>query len=194
MSATRSLFGGIDAWLSKPASLLDDWWRAVSPGRRTELVLSGDGVVVRVVSGARGVRASEEIILSGDGDGSAASDRRLADVATGRRVALHLPSSWVIERHLELPLQAASHLPGIVASRLNALSPLPRNEVLHGHRVTGTDRQAGRMNVALAIVPRSKVGGALAALARVSPREIELRAPLGGDQSITRVSGQGGSG
>jgi hypothetical protein len=184
---------GFNAWLSRPASLLDDWWRAIRPGRRAELALSGDGRTLRVVSGPGAGRTSEELVLSGDGEGPLAANQRLSELAPGRRVSVFLPPAWIIERRIELPLEAAGHLPGIVASRLNALSPLPREEVLHGHRIVASDRNTGRMNVALAILPRAKAKGIQDALSRAGAREIELRAPLADGETITLAAGQGGA-
>src|SRR5690606_23116972 len=49
----------------------------------------------------------------------------LRSAVNGKTVQLGVPASWVIARRVELPMEAASHLEGIIASRMGVLSPLP---------------------------------------------------------------------
>lgn len=191
MATSGLLLGGFDAWLSKPASLLDDWVRALRPRRRVELSASADGASIQAMP-ARGGRPAAEFPLK-DADateGSAAI--RLKEVVAGRRVRVLIPSAWIVERNIELPLEAASHLTGIVASRLSALSPVPPAEALHGYRVSTTDRGTQKIQVSVAIVPKARLSVLLGLLAAANPREIELRAMLAGDVEITLMSSRGG--
>lgn len=189
MAASGTLFGGLDGWLFKPASLLDEWARALRPRRRVELSVSTDGANLLAMP-ARGGRPAAEFPLKGtDTSGTAA---RLKEMIAGRRVRILVPSTWIVERSIELPLEAASHLTGIVASRLSALSPVPPAEALHGYRVSQTDRVRQKIEVSVAIVPKVRLAGLLGLLAAANPREIDLRAMLADGGEITLMSSRGG--
>lgn len=191
MATSGTLLGGLDAWLSKPASLLDEWARALRPRRRVELSVSADGAHLLVMP-ARGGRPAAELPLKGTDDARSDTATRLAEAVAGRRVRVLIPSAWIVERSIDLPLEAASHLAGIVASRLSALSPVPPAEALHGYRVDTSDRGSQKMKVSVAIVPKARLSVLLGLLAAARPREIDLRARLAGGEEITLLSSSSG--
>lgn len=193
MSAVAGTIGRIDAWLDKPATLIADWWRALRPRRRLEASVSADGQTLFLLPAGGGSPTAELPLLPQGAEAGSVADR-LSQASSGRPVAVTLPAAWIVERRIELPLEAASHLSGIVVSRLNALSPLPQSEILHGHLVTHTDSASGRLHVTVAIVPRSRLATLLGLLAKAAPREIELRAPLADGRTITLMSGQTAAG
>ena len=124
MSAVAGTIGRIDAWLDKPATLIADWWRALRPRRRLEASVSADGTTLFLLPAGGGSPTAELPLLPQGAEAGSVADR-LSQASSGRPVAVTLPAAWIVERRIELPLEAASHLSGIVVSRLNALSPLP---------------------------------------------------------------------
>src|SRR5690606_31576326 len=117
---------------------------------------------------------------------------RLAALARDCAVSVVVPASWVIERRIELPLEAAGHVDGVVATRLAALSPLPPPDTLSGHRILDVDRASGRMPVAVAILPRSRLRPVLDLVAATEARDVGVQAPLG-EEFITLMPRRAGT-
>lgn len=179
-----------DAWLDGPASLVGDAMRALNPGKRLTLKLAPDGRSAEIVQ----AQAARETVLSvplGEKD-DAETRARFAAMARDCAVSVVAPADWIIERRIELPLEAAGHVDGVVATRLSALSPLPPSETLSGHRVLDADRASGKMIVAVAILPKARIRPVLDLIAGTEAREIDVQAPLG-DEIITLMPRRAGS-
>lgn len=180
-------------WIDGPASLIGERWESMRPGARVAVELGGNGHVLTVRGGRRG--PVQEFTLPIDDMDDPAASRRIAQVLMGRGVSLAVPASWLIARRIELPLEAAGHLDGIVASRISSLSPLPASETVHGHRVAKVDRDARRMEVAIAILPRARLNDALAAMEAAGARDVALEVDIAGGEPVRidprRVRGAG---
>ena len=172
-SRLNAAIRGMDDWIAGPASLLDEFARAKS-GSRVAARIADDGSALEVRPAASRKPAAPVLIpISPDTQVPAA----LRTAVNGKVVHLDIPDSWVIARRIELPLEAASHVEGIVTSRIGALSPLPASDIYFGHRVLRISREARQMTVAVAIVARSRVAAALACLNVAEARQVVISAP-----------------
>lgn len=193
-----------DAWLDGPASFIGEAMRAWNPGRRLTLKLAPDGSSAEIAAMRPGRETALSIALHGAnnagaddagadeaGADDAGARARLAALARDCALSVVVPAGWVIERRIELPLEAAGHVDGVVATRLAALSPLPPAETLSGHRVLDVDRASGRMTVAVAILPKARLRPVLDLVAGIEAREVAVQAPLG-DGFITLMPGRAG--
>ena len=182
-SPFTAVIRGMDDWIAGPASLLDELSR-VKSGSRVIGSVADDGseLEIRPVSG-RKPSAPLSMPISEDAQPSAA----FRSAVNGKTVHLGIPASWVIARRIELPMEAVSHLDGIVASRMGALSPLPVSDIYFGHKVLEIAREARQVTVAVAVVPRSRVAAALACLNVTEARQVLISAPLpeGGDVTVS---------
>ncbi len=61
---------------------------------------------------------------------------------------------------------------------MGALSPLPASDIHFGHRVLSIDRDARQITLAVAIVPKARVAGALAFLTQAEARQVVISAPF----------------
>lgn len=178
-----------DAWLDGPASLVGEALRALNPGTRLTLKLAPDGRSAEIVQRQKSRETAFSIPLDGADDAGARA--RLAALARDCAVSVMVPAGWIIERRIELPLEAASHVDGVVANRLAALSPLPPSDTLSGHRILDVDRASGRMAVAVAILPKARIRPVLDLVAGTEAREVGIEAPLG-EEVITLMPGRAG--
>ncbi|HWK15095.1 MAG TPA: hypothetical protein VNS02_11920 [Rhizobiaceae bacterium] len=178
-----------DGWIDGPAALVAEMARAGRPGRAVSLALTGDGGTVSV-RGGQAKAASLTLPLHAD---AADSKARIAALVEGRSVTITVPAAWTIERRLELPLEAASHVDGIVASRLSALSPIPPAEVLFGHHVAEVDRTARKLRLEVSILPRARIAGLLDWVAVGKAREVEIVASGAGGKPVVLMPRRLGS-
>src|SRR5690606_16954760 len=88
---------------------------------------------------------------------------------------------------------AASHVVGIVASRLSALSPIPPAEVLYGHHVAEVDRGARRLRLIVSILPRMRIADLLALVTAGKAREVEIVAAGAGGKPVVLMPRRMGS-
>jgi len=174
---------GMDDWLAGPASLLDELAR-VKSGSLVIGSVADDGNVLEIKpASGRKPSAPLSMPISEDAQPPAA----LRSAVNGKTVQLGVPASWVIARRVELPMEAAGHLEGIIASRMGVLSPLPVSDIYFGHKVLEIDREARQMTVAVAIIPRSRAAAALVCLNVIDARQVLISAPFpeGGDVTVS---------
>ena len=172
----------MDDWIAGPAALLDEVWRS-APGTALSATVSGDGQTLMVSpSGGRKPAAPVTISLAADRDAKVQSN--LSALAKGKAVVLNIPGSWVIARKIELPIEAASHVDGIVTTRISALSPLGPSDIYYGHRILSASREAKQLTVAVAIVPKARVAAALESLAGAEARQVDIAAPFPDADSV----------
>jgi hypothetical protein len=165
---------GMDDWIAGPASLLDELARIKSSSRVVARV-AGDGDALEIEP-ATSRRPSAPLLIPISPDGQAPSALRPA--VNGKTVHLGIPANWVIARRIELPMEAASHVGGIVSSRMGSLSPLPASDIHFGHSVLGISHETRQITVAVAIVARSRVAAALACLNAAEARQVVISAPF----------------
>jgi len=113
-----------------------------------------------------------------------ASDRQRRRVAntlakakrSGTQVVLRLPSSGVLERHLELPAVADADLRRALYFEIDRQTPFRPEETYFDYKVTGRNSERKRLNVDLTIIPRKVVEDAVANVDGVdlSPDFVEL--------------------
>lgn len=172
----------LDRWIEGPASLLRAWWSALRPSQRARARISDDGTALILSSGKPG--AASHTLVSLDPAAETQARATLRTLPASQSAALVIPRSWVIERHIDLPLEAASHIDGIVASRVSSLSPVPAHETIFGHRVEAVDRTSRKLSVGIAIVPRQRVTRPLEILESAAWRDVTVEAPFGEDGHI----------
>lgn len=171
---------GVDDWIAGPASLLDELVRAKS-GSRVVARVADDGSALEIEP-ATSRKPSAPLLIPISPDTRAPAALRTA--VNGKTIHLGIPAGWVIARRIELPIEAASHVEGIVTSRMGALSPLPASDIHFGHRILGISREARQITVAVAIVPGSRVAGALACLNVAEARQVVISAPFPDNDAV----------
>ncbi|WP_442582160.1 PilN domain-containing protein [Mesorhizobium sp. ASY16-5R] len=165
---------GMDDWIAGPASLLDELARVKSSSRVVARV-ADDGSALEIAPATSRKPAAPLLIPISPEEQTPAA---LRTAVNGKVVHLDIPASWVIARRIELPIEAASHVEGIVTSRMGALSPLPASDIHFGHSVLGISRETRQITVAVAIVARSRVAAALACLNAAEARQVVISAPF----------------
>ncbi|MCO4318900.1 PilN domain-containing protein [Phyllobacterium sp. 21LDTY02-6] len=173
-SPFTAVIRGMDDWIAGPASLLDELARVKSSSRVVARVTDDESALEIEPATSRKPTAALSIPISPDGQAPAA----LRTAVNGKTVHLGIPASWMIARRVELPMEAASHVEGIVTSRMGALSPLPASDIYFGHRILGISHEARQITVAVAIVAKSRVAAALACLNAAEARQVVISAPL----------------
>ncbi|MEX0404343.1 PilN domain-containing protein [Aquibium sp. LZ166] len=175
-----------DDWLDGPASLISDSMGSGLRGKRAHIEIDPDGKTLNLLGGsARSTAVAVRLGEAGDAE-------TLASAVKGRNVVLGVPDQWLIRRRIELPLEAADHMDGIVASRMSSLSPLPPGESYSGHRIAEIDRVAKRLVASIAIVGRSRLAPVLEQIERAQPRGITVEAPAAGSGGAIQLTGRAG--
>lgn len=174
----------LDNWLEGPASLIAERWHAGRAGAGVQAHMAEDGRTVYLRASRKAV-ASEVPVSLGPADAAQQHIALLSPLVRGRRVELSAARAWVIERRIELPLEAGGHLDGIVASRIAALSPLPVQDTLYGHRVAGSDDAAKRIGVDIVLLPKVRVARALDLIEAAGARHTEVVAHTAQGTPIT---------
>lgn len=183
----RSSFGAalraLDGWIDGPATLINERWHAMRPGDRVVARIAEDGRSVTLSSDGKGTTSQSLVPLEPQQEAQARA--ALGTMLAERDVTIVVPQPWVIERRVELPLEAAGHIEGIVASRVSSLSPIPPHETLFGHRVMNVDRAAKKLSVGIVILPKSRIARTLDIIEGVKWREVTVEAPFGEGDHIT---------
>ena len=154
------------------------WWsqlRGLLPARFAQADLYGDAVIAEVRPGDADVtfvqrRKGREAALAAGQGGKAA--------AGARRMLLRAPGGAVLERRLALPAATLPELDRVLSYEIERISPFSAAEVAWAYEVEG--REGERIQLALALLPRTAVAAAVAGLreAGASPRAV--LAPKGG--------------
>ncbi|MGK9055560.1 PilN domain-containing protein [Neorhizobium petrolearium] len=163
---------GMDDWISGPASLLDELARVKSGSRVVARIADDLSALEIEPANSRKRSAPLSFPISPDMQAPAG----LRTVVNGKTVYLEIPATWIIARRIELPLEAASHVEGIVTSRIGVLSPLPASEIYFGYKVRGVSRETRQLTVAVAIVQRLRVAAALTCLNLAEARQVVISA------------------
>ena len=188
LGTAATLARRFDGWIDGPAALAVELTRAGRRGQAVAVTFADDGGV----SIGDGQRKSQPVILS-TRSGGLETPAAIAAAVEGKAVTISVPNAWIIRRSLELPLEAAVHVDGIVASRLSALSPIPPADVLFGHHVTEIDRAARKLHVEVLILPRARIAKMLEWVVAGKAREVEIVAPGLADRPVTLMPKRMGS-
>ncbi len=94
----------------------------------------------------------------------------------GTVTVLRLGAADVLAKSVSLPLAAERELDQVLAFEMDRETPFKADELYWNHRITTTDRQTGRLSVALSLIPKAKLDPLLADLAAVGirPRRVEI--------------------
>ena len=111
---------------------------------------------------------------------------RVARAARRNIVVLRLPSRYLLERQLTLPLATASDLRGVLGYEIDRLTPFSASEVAWAHRIEATDPATDQVRVGLAMVARGMIRPILAELAQAGlvPQRVEIANGAGAIRSI----------
>ncbi len=183
---TRSGYGGefmrggiapgwnrLSRWLDGPASLVAERLGSSRKGASVRARVSEDAEVVHIRPAGKHGRETAISLSSPE-----TATGELAPLVRGKAVEIAASRAWLIERRIDLPLEAGDHLDGIVASRIGTLSPLPASEMLYGHRIVQSDRATRRLAVAIVLLPRSRAMPLLDMMDKAGARSAEIVAPL----------------
>jgi len=138
--------------------------RAVAPNGLVVVAEPGraDSPAVRFVMRRKGREvALDRFVLDAAGLVAARS------ALSGRRTApafLRVPGGALLERIVTLPLAAEASLNSVVNYELDRYTPFAADEVFWSAQVRSRDRNQGRMQVAVSLVPRAALAPLLSAL------------------------------
>jgi len=176
-------------WLRQMLGLIPRRWRGGGAGPGNALVIAWNEAANSAELFAR--REHREASL-----GRVALDEaglRRAGALIGSRRAyptvLRLPPGLLLERQVTLPLAAEQGLERVVRHEMDRFTPFAADDVFFAASVQRRDRAQGKLTVGIAVVPRDRLAGVLAALraARLVPDLLEAagfgtgvrRIPLG---------------
>ena len=120
------------------------------------------------------------------GAGWGSLPRAVARAARSHVVVLRLPSRYLLERQLTLPLAAARDLRGVLGYEIDRLTPFSAAEVAWAHRIEAMDHAADQVGVGLVMVARGAIRPSLAALAQAGlvAQRVEIVNGAGAIRSI----------
>jgi general secretion pathway protein L len=107
----------------------------------------------------------------------------LGDAAARSRagaVRLRVPADLLLEKRLTLPAAAARDLERVLAYEMDRETPFTADEAWWSFALEQRDRQHGRIEVRLSLVPKAATEGLLAALRRAGLRTTLLEVPVDG--------------
>jgi general secretion pathway protein L len=116
--------------------------------------------------------------------------------SAGRATVLRLGEADVLAKTVSLPLAAERELDQVLAFEMDRETPFTAEELYWNHRISGSDRQNGRLSVRLSLVPKANLDPLITALAQIGirPSRVEIAdgpdkgfyLPLNGDGSRTQ--------
>ncbi|MBB5693059.1 PilN domain-containing protein [Muricoccus pecuniae] len=145
------------------------WWReelsgmlprSLRPGGPGLVLDLREGRPVLARSGRRGLRPLASFPPAEGGEGRRA--RRL--LATAERVAVVVPSSWILRRVVQLPAAAEARLEAVLGFEVEQHVPFPADEVLMASRILRRLPEVQRIEVEVAVLPRGLVSPLAAGL------------------------------
>ncbi len=161
-------------WLRQLLGLLPARWRQSRSGMEAR-----DAVLLLLQEPAQARPATVELMLRRQGrggrlgrfllDGSGLQALRAAAGSPARRgaVRLVLPAHLLLEQQVTLPLAAERELDSVLRYEMDRLTPFRPDAVFWSRIVERRDRQNGRVQIRLRLVPKVMIGAVLEALATV---------------------------
>jgi general secretion pathway protein L len=120
-----------------------------------------------------------------DAAGIEAARAYLRKIHRRRPIAAQIPSSVLLERHVNLPMAAESDIGSILRYEMDRITPFGAEEVFWSWSVSRRDHQQRRVHVSICLVPKTALPTLTAALdaldARLAWLEVEAK---GGTRSI----------
>lgn len=107
----------------------------------------------------------------------------------GGMVLLRLPAGTALQRDVTLPLAAEAGLDRVLAYEMDRLTPFAADDIFFSWAVLRRDREAGRMQLRLSLVPKAPLLPLLETLrsAGAGPRAIEIRGASPGSARPLRI-------
>lgn len=181
MAALFGLIGRFFAWwFGELAACIPGGLRNLAAGRRHQLAVDyreNELGLRRRVGGRWGDLGTIAVDPAVPASARAALRDRLRGIRRGgMEVVLRLPAAQVLRRQLDLPLAAAENLREVLSFEMDRLTPFKAEDVAYDFRVAGTDREAERLTVDLAVAPRALVDEAVRVAQGVglSPHRVAL--------------------
>lgn len=108
---------------------------------------------------------------------------------SGTMVLLRLPAGAALQRDVTLPLAAEAGLDRVLAYEMDRLTPFAAEDIFFAWTVLRRDRDAGRMQLRLSLVPKAPLLPLLETLriAGASPRAIEILGAAAGSTRPLRI-------
>jgi general secretion pathway protein L len=152
-------------WFGELAACVPAGLRGVLAGRRQQIAVDYRERAVELHHRARGGWRTLGTVAV-DRDAPAAGRAACLAALRGIRrnaaeIILRLPGAQVLRRRVELPLAAAENLREVLGFELDRLTPFKSADAAYDFRIAGTDREAQRLTVDLAVAPRALVDEAV---------------------------------
>ena len=108
---------------------------------------------------------------------------------SGSMVLLRLPAGAALQRDVTLPLAAEAGLDRVLAYEMDRLTPFAAEDIFFSWTVLRRDREAGRMQLRLSLVPKAPLLPLLETLriAGAGPRAIEILGATAGSTRPLRI-------
>ncbi|HVB16215.1 MAG TPA: PilN domain-containing protein [Stellaceae bacterium] len=152
-------------WVEQLSDLLPPWLRPFAPTSADALIIAPAGPLDQIEALSVTVRRNGREEPVGRVALGAAGLAALP-LSPGRPVALRLSRTALLEKTLTLPLAAQAELDQVLRFEMDRETPFTPEELYWNHRIEAVDRQHGRLQVRLLLLPRSKVAPLLSALAQ----------------------------
>lgn len=180
------------------------WWFGqladlLPAGLRHSALSTADALVITPVeSGGRGAQAVS-IDLRRNGkemplglfDAGTVGSAELPR-STGSISILRLSESQVLAKAVTLPLAAERELDQVLDFEMDRETPFNAEELYWTHKITGIDRDSGRLSVRLLLIPKAQIDPLLAELAQIGVRPCRLEVSDGPDKGTwLPLSGHG---
>jgi len=154
-------------WLGELAGLVPSRLRAAVAGDGQAVVLeTGHGLAQAAARLSLRSRKGSQPLGEIEGDTVAAQRQSLREllrrVRRGRSYVLRLPDSQVLHKTLRLPLAALENLHEVVGFEMDRQTPFGSKDVHYACHPVRTHRDAARVDVAVALVPKRTAEEALA--------------------------------
>jgi general secretion pathway protein L len=100
----------------------------------------------------------------------------------GQMTVIRLGVADVLAKSVSLPLAAERELDQVLGFEMDRETPFKAEELYWNHRIAATDRQNGRLSIALSLIPKASLDPLLTGLAAVGlrPRRVEIADGPGG--------------
>ncbi len=165
-------------WFDMLVGLLPDTLRPAGGGRGPALLVcvSDGDADSGFTLGLRGWRGVLPLGTLAHGAGRGRVPGAVTRAARSHVIVLRLPSRYLLERQLTLPMAAARDLRGVLGYEIDRLTPFSAADVAWAHRIEATDPAADQVRVGLAMVARAAIRSILASLAQAGlvPQRVEI--------------------
>lgn len=171
-------------WARQMLDLVPARFRSPDPARDNALVVAPEGppAAPHAIRLSQRKQGTESFLGSFAADAGGMARMRAAVGARPRgAVVVRLPGEALLERDVALPLAAERAPQQALHYEMDRLTPFPSDAVFWNWAVTRRDKARARLHLLLFFVPKTALGGTLAALGRagISPTLLEAATERG---------------